>query len=185
MRSPSTRVRSCTAALLALCLGGNGCDRERIEQIERDVVGVDLVGFLGRAIADEHEPGGISIEAELTDDDGDGLVYDVDRVVGEQTREILIDADTGEVVATRVDPEDQAEGRMQGQAIATSQDGVTLERAIQTALDTLPGTAVSAETEVEDGVILVVLLEGETSHALAIDLDTGVVVDTAAEPAGD
>ena len=106
-------------------------------------------------------------------------------MVGEQTREILIDADTGEVVATRVDPEDQAEGRMQGQAIATSQDGVTLERAIQTALDTLPGTAVSAETEVEDGVILVVLLEGETSHALAIDLDTGVVVDTAAEPAGD
>ncbi|MBL8942579.1 MAG: PepSY domain-containing protein, partial [Myxococcales bacterium] len=152
-------------------------------EVDPHDVAFDLLDAL--AIADEHEPGGISIEAELTDDDGDGLVYDVDRVVGEQTREILIDADTGEVVATRVDPEDQAEGRMQGQAIATSQDGVTLERAIQTALDTLPGTAVSAETEVEDGVILVVLLEGETSHALAIDLDTGVVVDTAAEPAGD
>jgi uncharacterized membrane protein YkoI len=184
MRSPSTRVRSCTAALLALCLGGNGCDRaaEEPDEVDPHDVAFDLLDAL--AIAAEHEPGGISIEAELTDD-GDGLVYDVDRLVGEQTREILIDADTGEVVATRVDPEDQAEGRVQGQAIATSQDGVTLERAIQTALDTMPGTAVSAETEVEDGVILVVLLEGEMSHALAIDLDTGVVVDTAAEPAGD
>src|SRR5262245_11094438 len=74
-----------------------------------DCVEIDLLEAM--AIAAEYEPTGVVVDAELSDEDGDGPIYDVDVYIGDgETRERSIDAKTGDLIDDGYDGEDQEEG---------------------------------------------------------------------------
>lgn len=140
-------------------------------------VEIDLLDAM--AIAAEYEPPGVVVDAELGDEDGKGPVYDVDVYIGDgETRERSIDAKTGEVVNDGYDPEDQLEGQQQSEALASSTAMITMPGAVETAQSSVEGQAVSAELDVEERVIEVVLYRDGRPTVVTIDLDSGAVTET-------
>lgn len=142
-----------------------------------DCVEIDLLEAM--AIAAEHAPTGVVVDAELSDEDGDGPIYDVDVYIGDgETRERSIDAKTGELFDDGYDDEDQVEGEAQAAAIASSTSMITLPIAVEAALSTVDGRAVSAELDVPERVIEVALFDDEQRIVVTVDLDSGDVIET-------
>lgn len=167
------------ALWLALLVGACDGDPPPAEDCEDllDCVEIDLLEAM--AIAVEHGPTGVIVDAELSDEDGNGPIYDVDVYIGDgddaETRERSVDAKTGEFLDDEYDDEDQVEGENQAAAIASSTSMITLPIAVETALSTVEGRAVSAELDVQERVIEVALYQDEQRIVVTIDLDSGEV----------
>ena len=114
-------ARVICAGLAALVLALAACDPDDPPSGDDggplDGVKIDLLEAM--AIADDTVPNAITLDAELSDEDGNGPIYDVDRYLDGETQEVVIDAATGDVIAIRFDPEDQADGPEQAAAIAS------------------------------------------------------------------
>jgi uncharacterized membrane protein YkoI len=166
--------RIAAAIVLALCT--SGCDREAHgDDGPSDLpegVEIDLLEAMAIAIADT--PNSVVLDAELTEEP-DGLIYDIDRYLDGETREIVIDAGSGELVDDRFDPEDQQEGPEQAAALAGSAAMVTLAGAVETAQARYDGKAVSVELDLEGNAIEVVLFRSDERPVVVIDLDDGSV----------
>lgn len=168
-----------TALWLGLLVGACDDDAPSPEDCDDvlDCVEIDLLEAM--AIASAHAPSGVVVDAELSDEDGNGPSYDVDVYIGDgETRERVIDAKTGELRDDAYDPEDQAEGEEQAAAIASSTAMITLPIAVEAALASGDGQAVSAELEVEARIIEVAIYRDERRRVVTIDLDSGDVDET-------
>ncbi len=167
-------IRSMAAALLGLAL--SACEPATDSDDDTGLLdGVEIDLLEAMVIAAQAEPDGITLDAELSDEEGDGPQYDIDRQVDGETLEIVIDARTGSVVRVRTDPEDQVDGVEQAEALQNSAGQITLAVAVENAMAAAPGQAVSAELDLDEAWIEVVLIEGEERRLIAIDLDDGSV----------
>ncbi|MBC8069181.1 MAG: PepSY domain-containing protein [Deltaproteobacteria bacterium] len=133
---------------------------------------IDLLEAMAIAIADT--PGSVVLDAELTEEP-DGLIYDIDRYLDGETREIVIDPGSGKFLDDGFDPEDQPEGPEQAAALAGSATMVTLPGAVETAEARYDGKAVSVELDLEGNAIEVVLFRSDERPVVVIDLDDGSV----------
>ncbi|MGB3491439.1 MAG: PepSY domain-containing protein [Elainellaceae cyanobacterium] len=107
---------------------------------------------------------GSAVEAELERENGN-IVYSVS--IGNQ--EIIVDANTGEILDTETDDEDDAELQQRFEMIP-------LQQAIQAAEAFVEGQAASAELEVEDGGLVYEVEIGD--QEIYIDAGNGRVLYT-------
>jgi uncharacterized membrane protein YkoI len=166
-------------SVLAIGLGLAACEGDHDPPQEcddlLDCVAIDLREAID--VATDEVPG-IVVDAELSDEDGEGPmgpIYDVDVFTGDATREVSVDARTGEFLENGYDPDDQEDGPLQAAAIEGSAAGITILGAIDLGEQTADGTAVSAELELESNVIVVVAFHDEERRVVTISLETGDV----------
>jgi uncharacterized membrane protein YkoI len=162
------------------------CESPEGEDEDEDLLaGVEITLQEAMELAAQMEPDGVTVDAELTDEYGDGPVFDVDRTVGEETREVLIDARTGEWLRTRIDPDDQQDSLDQADALAESEQGITLADAVELADQehaVSDGVPVAVEVDPEEWVLLVVFVVDDTIRVVTLDLDDGTVLEVAEDP---
>ncbi|MBX7078501.1 MAG: PepSY domain-containing protein [Nannocystaceae bacterium] len=162
------------------------CETDDGEDQDEDLLaGVEITLLEAMELAAQMEPDGVTVDAELTDEYGDGPVFDIDRTVGEETREVLIDARTGEWLRTRIDPDDQIDSLEQADALASSEQMLTLADAVE--LGAQPdavhdGVPVAVEVDPEEWVLLVVFVVEDTIRVVTLDLDDGSVLEVAEDP---
>jgi uncharacterized membrane protein YkoI len=159
----TTMRRGSTTLALALALAA--CDRQ--PGGDGDAVVLTLLEAI--AVAESKVPDGLTIDAELIVEDD--AVYDVDRWIADETHSVIVDAASGDVLASSIDPEDEEEAALQAEALMASP--VTLTEAVEIALEEVPGTAVSVEIDDDLETILVVLVLDEEAIGARIDLADG------------
>ncbi len=171
------------AAVLAACEPAVPKDEHGL------LAGVEVSLLEAMAVAEDELPDGVTVDAELSDEGEQRPQYDIDRYlhVDDETRELVIDARTGDVLKRLTDPEDQEEGPVQAAAIEASSHGITLTRAVEIAADAAEGTPVSAELALDaaEPSIYVVLLQDEERVLVIVDLDEGDVERILEAPADD
>lgn len=104
-----------------------------------------LTGALDRALA---AAPGVAIKAELEDENG-RTVYSVSIASEGRTREIELDPATGKVLDNELEDEDET--------AVVSGLKISLKSAVDKALETVPGRAIKAEAELENGRVRVVV----------------------------
>lgn len=166
-----------TIASLAAILAALGCESE-LPDDDGPVPGVEIDLREALAIAGDHEPDGLAIEAEL-DVEGDPF-FEIEmyvEVAGE-VREVVIEGD-GTVSDVVVDDEDLPKALVVADALATS--SVTLDEAIAIAEAELDGDAFAV---VVDGTtaIEVVVVNAEGTVVLAVYQDDGTTMVVGGDP---
>ncbi|MEE8600268.1 PepSY domain-containing protein [Euzebya tangerina] len=132
---------------------------------------------------------GTAAPAELEDEDGT-VAYEVEVTDDAGTvHEVIIDANTGDVLAQEVDDDDDGADDDEGEeseADEAAENAALAEQASLSAADAeaaataaVPGTAAPAELEDEDGTVVYeveVTDEAGTVHEVIIDANTGDVL---------
>ena len=112
---------------------------------------------------------GVVLSAELEEEDGKA-VYSIDVAQGRKTLEIVLDAETGELVEKVIEDDDQ-------ESLAKACK-ITLGRAIEIAREKVPGQVYAAEAEIEDEkpTLEVKIVGDGRVHKVKLDPATGEVL---------
>lgn len=166
-----------TIAALAAVLALLGCDPEPSDD-GGPVPGVEIDLREALAIAREHEPDGVAIEAELDIEDDPFFEIEMYVEVAAEVREIVIEGD-GTVSDVVVDPEDLAKALVVSEALETSI--VSLDDAIAIAEAELDGDAFAVEV---DGTtaIEVIVVNADDTVVLAVDQRDGTTMPVGGDP---
>jgi uncharacterized membrane protein YkoI len=156
------------AAALAVAgglLGLAGADEDPASLLKK--TGYTLAEAIAKA--GPHSGGGTAVVAELEEEEGK-VIYTMEFAQGDKIVEVNLDAKTGELVKKETENEDKS-------AIAGACK-VTLTRAVESALQKVPGLAFSASGELKDGkpeIEVQIVAEGKLIKVV-IDGATGAVI---------
>jgi len=129
--------------------------------------GYTLSAAIAKAVKEAKE--GTPVRVELEEEDGK-VIYSIELAQGSKILEVNLDAKSGDLVKKDTENEDKSE--------VAKACSVPLSKAIETALQKVPGQAFQAEAEIADGkaqIEVKVLSEGKV-HKVLIDGVTGVVL---------
>ncbi len=162
-------------ALAAAGAPARPCDDDDPGKLLKDV-GYTLVEAIQKSTAIAKE--GTVLEAGLENEDGK-VVYYVEFAQEKKVLEISLDAKTGDVVKQETEDEDKSD--------VAKACKVTLSQAIATALQKVPGQAMEAEAEVEDGKcrIEVKIFSDGKVYKVELDGETGVVLKVKTKKSGE
>ena len=158
-------MKTILALMMTLAAAGGGLTAWALKQEDPGKLlqqtGYTLSAAIAKAVKEAKE--GTPVQVELEEEDGK-VVYSVEIALGSKVVEVNLDAKSGDLVKKDIENEDKSE--------VAKACSVPLSKAIETALQKVPGQAFQAEAAIAHGkpqIEVKVLSEGKVQKVLTGD----------------